>query len=70
MGEGSTNVLKMSYKQLNATTEPEVANLMGQYVEDSFKLLEEDDINCEIFWQIEQEWLSAQDALDSNLPPS
>ena len=41
MGKGSYHVFKMEYNNLTAHSEATVADLMAQYVEDSFQPLDE-----------------------------
>ena len=59
----------MTYGQNTATSETEVANLMAQYVEDTFRPLSESDFDYSIFDKIQQEWENTQDALTTPLHP-
>ena len=70
MGRGATMVQKITFKSKTATTELEVANLKATYFEDSFQPQQEEAFDYSYFNKIEEEWASAQDALDSDLPSS
>ena len=69
LGKGTSHVTKMTYGPTTANSEIEVANLMAQYVEDSFKPLEEPDFDYSIFDKLKQEWDNAQTALENSTPP-
>ena len=59
----------MEYNNFTAQTEPEVANQMDKYVEDTFQPLIEPDFDHEYFEQITQEWNNTQPALNNSQPP-
>ena len=69
LGKGTSHVTKMTYGPTTANSEIEVANLMAQYVEDSFKPLEEPDFDYSVFDKLKQEWDNAQTALENSTPP-
>ena len=45
MGRGSNHITKMEYKNTVANSEAPVADLMAQYVEDTFQPLQEPDFD-------------------------
>ena len=70
MGRGSNHVTKMEYKHTVANSEETVADLMAQYVEDTFQPLQEPDFHYAQFNRIEQEWNDSQIALNNSTPTS
>ena len=68
MGRGSNHVTKMEYNKTTANSEEAVADLMAQYVEDTFQPLQEPDLDYTHFNRIEQEWLNSLFALDNSTP--
>ena len=68
MGRNTSHVTKMEYNTI-AQTEPDIANLMAKYVEDSFQPLNEPDFEYQYFEQITQEWNDVQNTL-INIQPS
>ena len=69
LGKGTSYVTKMTYGSTTANSEIEVANLMAQYLEDTFKPLNEPDFDYSVFNRIKQEWDNAQTALENSTPP-
>ena len=70
LGRGSKHVTKMEYKNTVATSESAVADLMAQYVEDSFQPLQEPDFDYALFNRIEREWNNSQTSLNNSIPVS
>ena len=70
MGHGSNHVTKMEYKNTVANSEPAAADLMAQYVEDTFQPLQEPDFDYAYFDCIKQEWNDSQTALNNSTPTS
>ena len=68
MGRGSNHVTKMEYKNTVASSEATVADLIAQYVEDTFQPLQEPDFDYAHFNRIEREWNDSQTALNNSTP--
>ena len=70
MGHGSNHGTKMEYNNTVANNEAAVANLMAQYVEDTFQPLQEPDFDYAHFNRIEREWNDSQTTLNNSTPTS
>ena len=71
MGRSTSHVTKMEYNHTTALTEPEVANLIAKYVEDSFQPLNEPDFDYQYFNKSHKNgWTYRQHLTISNRTPS